>query len=226
MWCRREWDQFIDREQKLRADGLLAEHQGLIFPILLYPFDRGRYDEVESKFLQQVKTRQWFDLSSRLQGTPLRTSQLREIVEAIIDVTIDLISPAPLAAASESSETVIVDHANSITWSAALSEDQMSFEDAKGYVSQLCLAGYGDWRLPTKDELESIVIQALIDPDPEANPFPLKEPFRSQKYGYLHSGTLVSENVEGGHYVMNLRNGHIFNGLGCNAFVRAVRSRC
>ena len=98
----------------------------------------------------------------------------------------------------------------------------MKYEDANKYVKNLKLGGYKDWRLPSKDEIQSLVEPDLIPNDPHASPVPLRPPFNYPRHGYLISGTIL-ESIDNGYYVMNIRNGHIFNGLGCKCFVRAVR---
>lgn len=50
---------------------------------------------------------------------------------------------------------------------------------------------------------------------------PLYGPFLAED-GYLFSGTLV-DGYDDAPWIMNLRNGHIFNGKGRAAYVRAVR---
>jgi hypothetical protein len=76
----------------------------------------------------------------------------------------------------------------------------------------------GGWRMPTRAEVES-----LVDPSVGGASVPLHEPFRSATRGsYLWSG----EEVPGrpGHpWIMNLANGHVFNGHGYEGVVRCVQ---
>jgi len=62
----------------------------------------------------------------------------------------------------------------------------------------------------------------LVDEAPNSTVVPLYGPFTEPSDGYLFSGTVVA-GYEDAPYVMNLRNGHIFNGKGYEAFVRCVR---
>jgi hypothetical protein len=82
----------------------------------------------------------------------------------------------------------------------------------------------GNGRLPTEAELRSLIDQEALSQDPKASPFPLKEPFNSQRSGYLFSGEAVPGHDEDSPFIMNVRNGHIFNGQGYEAYVRAVRT--
>lgn len=69
---------------------------------------------------------------------------------------------------------VIVDKATNLMWLQAGSVERLTWMEAKDYVAQLNsmqLAGYGDWRLPTIEELASLLefrkspVQALyLDP--------------------------------------------------------------
>jgi hypothetical protein len=226
-WCRREWDLFSRREAELRSKKLLAEEQGLVFPVLLYPLDRGQFDEAQEAFCQLVQRRQWLDASSRLEGSPIRPDQVRGLCEQLIDTISELQQrgrPDAVAVANIATGVTIRDPSTGLNWSGTLSSKEMSFEDALSYVDGLRIAGWSDWRLPTRSELESIVDWSLVpedDDDGTASPYPLREPFNSQRFGYLHSGSLVGNSP--GNFIMNIRNGHIFNGDGYDGFVRAVR---
>lgn len=226
-WCQREWALFSQREKELRNLKLLADEQGLIFPILLFPLDRGRFSEHQQHFSTVVKQRQWLDVSSQLEGTPLRPDQVRHLAERLIDTIAELEQRRRRPASSVSSAAsgaTIRDPKSGLEWSAALSPMEMSFEAALKYVAELEIGGARGWRLPTKGELESIIDPAALTGDPKASPFPLREPFNAQRSGYLHSGThVVVDAPAKGNFVMNVRNGHIFNGAKYDCYVRAVR---
>jgi hypothetical protein len=225
-WCQREWTLFAEREMEHRNQQLLADEQGLIFPVLLVPIDRGRFDESHQRFAEIVRQRQWLDVSSQLDGTPIRPDQIRRLAEQLIDTSAELEERrrrAGSAAVSAASGITIVDPASGLEWAAAVSPTAMTFDGALKWVSELEIRGLNDWRLPTKAELETIIDPAALTDDPKANPYPLRPPFNTQRTGSLHSGSLVPPLREG-NYVMNVRNGHIFNGQGRKCYVRAVRS--
>jgi Protein of unknown function (DUF1566) len=126
------------------------------------------------------------------------------------------------AEASSAAGITIRDPRTGLEWAAALSPTEMTFEEALRYVANLEIGGSRGWRLPTRTELESIIDPAALSDKSNPNPFPLREPFNSQRTGYLHSGTLVLRSKED-NFIMNVQNGHIFNGRGYKCFVRALR---
>jgi hypothetical protein len=214
------------RESELRKQGLLAEEQGLVFPVLLYPLDRGRFDLEQEVFANAVRERQWLDASSRIAGTPLRPDQILRLAEQIIDTLAELQHRRRVeasAAESVAAGLTIRDPNTGVDWAGALSARPLSFYEALGYVEDLGSEGGPSWRLPTRAELEALIDPGALVDDPEASPFPLRDPFSAQRSGYLHSGTEIPGS-DGGNWVMNVRNGHIFNGKGLDCFVRAVRS--
>ncbi|GAK55247.1 hypothetical protein U27_02079 [Candidatus Vecturithrix granuli] len=52
---------------------------------------------------------------------------------------------------------VIFDHATGLTWQQSGSPEPLTYDQAREYVEGLNLAGYTDWRLPTVEELCSLV---------------------------------------------------------------------
>jgi hypothetical protein len=54
----------------------------------------------------------------------------------------------------------VTDGRTGLTWEQAPSSDTMSQPDSVRYAGSLSLAGFTDWRLPSQDELSS-----LVDPD-------------------------------------------------------------
>ncbi len=55
---------------------------------------------------------------------------------------------------------VVIDHATGLTWQQSGSAEYMSYQNAQEYIKQLNreqFGGYNDWRLPTVDELLSLV---------------------------------------------------------------------
>jgi hypothetical protein len=225
-WCRREWDEILVRESELRKQGLLADEQGLVFPVLLYPLDRGRFDAQQEAFANAIKERQWLDVSSRIAGTPVRPDQVLQLAEQIIDTLAELQHrrrAQTSATTTAASKLTIRDRGTGLDWSAALSQRPLSYDEALQYVEELESERAGGWRLPTKSELEALIDPSALVDDPKASPFPLRDPFSAQRSGYLHSGTEIGPAGEG-NWVMNVRNGHIFNGKGVVCYVRAVRS--
>ncbi len=119
-------------------------------------------------------------------------------------------------------EPTSIDEDLKIMWTVKTSQTMMSWSEALEYVENLNYHGYDDWRLPTEEELSSIIEERLISEDPHVTNVLLCKPFRKPSRGYLFSGTIV-QGYKNAPYVMNIRNGHIFNGKGYKAYVRAVR---
>jgi len=118
-WCAEEWKLVSDIERKLRTQGRLPDHYGLIVPILLYPLNRGIFSNPENRLIADAKQRQWHDFSSATTGTPMRPTQVRTLVESIIDIISELDS----AAASTdvlSTGTLIIDTKTNLMWSGVL----------------------------------------------------------------------------------------------------------
>lgn len=224
-WCRREWVDFSRREEDFRTAERLTDDRGLIFPILLYPLQRGRFDAAEREFAAAIAERQWLDVTSQVDRTPIRHDQVRQLAEQIIDTVIEMETSRRHVYAAEASiaaGTTIRDPSSGLEWTASLSPTELTVDEARRYVADLHVAGNSDWRLPTRADLETLIDPTLIDEAPDADPFPFRDPF-GQRFGYLQSGTPVSTSPGAGHFVMNARNGHIFNGLGYRCWVRAVR---
>jgi hypothetical protein len=98
--------------------------------------------------------------------------------------------------------------------------DACSWEEAMGYCAQLALAS-GGWRLPTKDELLSIVDTSRTDPSIDLTAFP-----NTHSDAFWSTSPYVSPppgNLEGAWYII-FRNGAPYNDhteFGCR--VRCVR---
>jgi hypothetical protein len=123
----------------------------------------------------------------------------------------------------------VIDTRTGLMWSLVPS-DKMNWKIAKTYCDQLSLGGYTDWRLPTKEELETLIYPRLTkngqfirisDSDPLGQIVPGHDLYREFP-GIIFSGSVVN-GAEDSPWVMNPRNGHIFNGSGERGYVRAVR---
>jgi Protein of unknown function (DUF1566) len=119
-------------------------------------------------------------------------------------------------------EQPIVDKARQIMWSPNVSPNLITWQEALAFCRQYKFAGYSDWRLPTKPEVESMINPDLVDENPDSAVVPLYGPFSEPAEGFLFSGTVVP-GYKDAPYVMNIRNGHIFNGQGRTAFARCAR---
>lgn len=112
---------------------------------------------------------------------------------------------------------------NGLMWQISTSERQISWKEAQAYCQTLRVGGFTNWRLPRQGELASILDIANFSAALAAGKPPILEPLTRPNSGYMLSGTPVQEHNDAP-WVMNLINGHIFNGQGYVAYARCVRS--
>jgi hypothetical protein len=229
-WCLKEYAIFVNRESEYRNLLQLPEHSGLIFPVLLHPLDRGRFSSEQELFKDSLLKRQFFDFSSQAFKLVIKENQVVELVEQLIDSIDNLIRLVRIKKSSPSEghldNVVICDLENKLMWVGSISKYEMKFDQAKQFVESLRIGGYSDWRLPTIDELRTLIDESNVPEDPNASTYPYHEPFNVRRSGRVFSATIVHSPVDGkpGYYVMNLRNAHLFNGIGEKAYVRSVRN--
>jgi hypothetical protein len=130
--------------------------------------------------------------------------------------------------------TVITDSMTGLVWTREISAE-MAWSEARSFCTKLRVGGLEDWRLPTEEEIDTLVEPPILKK--EADPrHPdrvitweerrLREPFRSvtPAMGCLFTGQHVYEDEEAP-FVMMIETGHVFNGKGHMGFVRCVRLR-
>jgi hypothetical protein len=96
-------------------------------------------------------------------------------------------------------------------WEAGFSKVPVTATEAESYCAAL---GPG-WRLPVRAELESLGVDDRGTPRKGAPKLPAD--------GYLWSGEDVNEARKGQRWIMNLGNGHIFNGGGKEGYAKCVK---
>ena len=69
-------------------------------------------------------------------------------------------------------QDTVTDLRTGLMWQRHTSEDRFNLEAAKKYAANLRLGGYEDWRVPTKDELLSIVDRTRANPAIDTEVFP------------------------------------------------------
>jgi hypothetical protein len=117
----------------------------------------------------------------------------------------------------DNGDGTVTDRATGLMWQQGGSGDRFDFEEAKNYINQLNkekFGGYNDWRLPTLEELIS-----LIEKDKRDKGLYIDSVFSNKQPWCWTADTRSS----GGAFGVNFING-IVNDWGINCFVRAVRS--
>lgn len=70
----------------------------------------------------------------------------------------------------DNGDGTVTDVANGYMWQKTVPDQPYTFENARIYAGQLPLAGYGDWRVPDRDALRTLV-KALDEPVSGGNVF-------------------------------------------------------
>ena len=113
----------------------------------------------------------------------------------------------------------VIDHARGLMWSRKLlSSERMNFADAEAACKACTLEGHTDWRLPTREELQSLVDYTRLNPAIDTEVFP------DTPANYFWSSSPAASAPDYA-WVVNFACGHVLLGYrASNAFVRAVRS--
>jgi hypothetical protein len=115
---------------------------------------------------------------------------------------------------------IIVDRATGLMWQQSGSEESMTYDKAKAYISQLNrenFGGYSDWRLPTLEEamslMESRELNGDLYIDPKFDPKQRyiwtadKESAGVAWVAYFYDGGCFRDSVQGDSYVRAVRFG-------------------
>jgi uncharacterized caspase-like protein len=118
----------------------------------------------------------------------------------------------------DNGDGTITDHATGLIWQKSGSPNYMNYENAKAYIEELNskkFAGYIDWRLPTVDELKSLLTSERQSKVLYINPI-----FDSKQIWCWTSDTRAS----GGAWGVYFSHGSVDWDYGSTLCVRAVRS--
>jgi len=114
-------------------------------------------------------------------------------------------------------DETITDYATGLMWQKSGSE-YMPYKDAKAYIEELNskkFAGYSDWRLPTVDELKSLLTPKAMNGDLYIEPIFDK----TQRYCWRSD-----QHASGGAWRVSFGYGSVYWSIDDNGYVRAVRS--
>ncbi len=119
----------------------------------------------------------------------------------------------------DNGDDTITAHTTGLMWQKSGSDKTLTYEKAKAYVEKLNrikFAGYADWRLPTVDELASLLIPKEMNGDLYINLIFDK----TQRYCWTSD-----PRASGGAWVIHFDGGDVvWNDLVDDDYVRAVRS--
>ena len=121
-----------------------------------------------------------------------------------------------------SSQKVILDNNTGLIWQQTISTDKYQWDDAVSYCNGLSYAGYSDWRLPTPQELLTIVDNSKEYPAIDETYFPNTPAY----LGYFWSSTTVNyTNSPDSAWCVGFREGNVINNFSKTAsiYVRCVR---
>ncbi len=112
----------------------------------------------------------------------------------------------------------ITDHATGLTWQKSGTDNWIGYDEAKDYIRELNrkkFAGHSDWRLPTVDELKTLLKPERMNGDLYIDPI-----FNNKQRFCWTSDIRAS----GGAWGVIFDTGNIGWGDGTSLYVRAVRS--
>ena len=119
----------------------------------------------------------------------------------------------------DNGDGTITDNATGLMWQKSGSDKLLVYKDAEAYIDELNrrkFAGYGDWRLPTVDELKS-----LITKEKQSNDLYISPIFEKKNYNWFWSS---DKRASGGVWNVHFSYGDVNWRSGSNLCVRAVRS--
>jgi len=117
----------------------------------------------------------------------------------------------------DNSDGTISDTSTGLMWQKATAPGTYTWEQALSYCENLTLGGHSDWRLPNRNELQSIVDYSRYNPAIDTTYFP------GTVASIYWSSTTYASNTYGAWYVA-FYNGHVYDyGKAGYLYVRAVR---
>ena len=113
----------------------------------------------------------------------------------------------------------VIDHATGLMWTADdVGENRLNWNDADAAAKAVTLGGHSDWRLPTRQELLTLVDDTRVNPAIDTSAFP------SCKSAWYWTGTAWAGSPASGAWFVNFGDGYssVSGRYNC-ARVRAVR---
>ena len=119
---------------------------------------------------------------------------------------------------TDNGDGTVMDNVTSLIWQKEDDDTLRNWDDAISYCDDLTLAGYSDWRLPSKKELISIVDYGTYRPSIDTTYFPDAEE------RYWSSTTYVHDSSEAWEVALNY-GGAFHYGKSYNYYARCVRGQ-
>lgn len=133
-----------------------------------------------------------------------------------IEARLALLEAKVFGSPVEPSDTVVI---GNLMWHRATSPDRLNFKDAESYCKALTTVGHTDWRLPTIQELLSLVDYTRHDPSIDVAQFP------DTKSNYYWSSSPDASAPADFAWIVGFYHGLAVDyDRDLTAFVRAVRS--
>jgi hypothetical protein len=120
----------------------------------------------------------------------------------------------------DNGDGTITDHATGLMWQKSDSPDWLYIKDVPAYIEKLNsekFAGFSDWRLPTVDELKSLITKEKQSDDLYISPI-----FEKKGYNWFWTS---DKRASGGAWYVDFDNGNVDWYNDFLSYVRAVRSR-
>ena len=122
----------------------------------------------------------------------------------------------------DNGDGTVADIKTGLMWQQA-DAGTMTWTDALNYCENLQLANNNDWRLPNRNELQSLVDYSKLDPAINTVKFPDTNSY------YWSSTTMVDNNLQNHAWSVNFAWGHLYSGVyfvdkSTGNYVRAVRN--
>jgi len=132
-------------------------------------------------------------------------------------VSLGKCTPQSFTIQTLSSQKVVYDNNTGLTWQQTTPTSKYTWENADSYCNDLTYAGYSDWRLPTPQELLTIIDNSRSNPAIDTTYFP-----ETQSSGSWSSSTRVGSTSNA--WYANFYSGNV-NSLNKtnNIYVRCVR---
>ncbi len=129
------------------------------------PVAGGSIDLIHTYTTAGIYTVKYYAIPKGCQSTPFDSLVEQNYDDLPIKTASITVDEAPPSEGTCDTDPQTVSYAGHI-WQRCIESGTYDWEEAKTYCQDLALGGYSDWRLPTKDELKSLVVCSNGHPVP------------------------------------------------------------